>query len=128
MKLDTVRLRRKDRQYGCKNRSFTQFFSKNCGFQRQSLWAHSAECKTSLKLGTVSCSGWLLDYDFITRQSFVLTHSFVKENQNILSNFPQIVEFQRVKPLDAHRRVKTDKTVKENGQRKLSVFCYRLFL
>ena len=24
--------------------SFTQFFSKNCGFQRQRLWPHSAEC------------------------------------------------------------------------------------
>ena len=32
-------------QPASKNRSFGQAFSKACGFQRQSLWSHSAECE-----------------------------------------------------------------------------------
>ena len=36
-----------------KIKSFIQFFSKNCGFQRQSLWSHSAECETPYRSSVV---------------------------------------------------------------------------
>ena len=36
-----------------KNKKFYAIFF-NCGFQRQSLWAHAAAGETSLKLDTVS--------------------------------------------------------------------------